>query len=642
MLRKGLLKTISALMCGCVIMAMMSLEVWAKDDNPSGANIAEFPTALEIERSDSVMTCNYGTISQFKAGGLIYYNYGTIDSSAGSLLENRGIVKEVGSGRVDNNYGTINKIDNTGSVGTNTPDGVIDINFNNIEKNMGTINNQVGGTIEENQGNIGTLSAGAKIQKFIDGVITENNGEVTITPSNILTTPKIVNNKGVVVVEADSGNKSSVIIENNSSTVIVNDGADCTVINNTGTITVNGTGVCNLTGTNNGTCTGNIAVPEGAFLELKLDYDESLSDLDFTPLDNFKVEDGKIKVKKDAYVRFTINEKLYRIPWSEADNPKIHRINISDWGWCHIEGTTFVLHIHKIGEYVSTVEGKHHAKCVYESICEDTATIDEDCFGGTATCTDKAVCDLCHNPYGTTDSDNHEYTAEWSKDQSAHWKTCVRSGCPKATEKLLSASHTYGDWITDTPAAIGVAGTKHRVCSVCSYREDGTIPALTDPQGGDPQGGDPQGGNPQGGDPQGGDPQNNTPGDNKPDAGKNNKKTKTDNTVIKNDVSMNEEAVDVDSGLAKEEIEEEIKEETKEQQVISENDSDKSSSEEEGEKEQTVKEETSGEAFVEEAKDIGSLKDPQKTKGIAGLAIAAGILVAGAVGGALLVRKRRK
>ncbi|MBQ8393792.1 MAG: hypothetical protein IJX51_08540 [Clostridia bacterium] len=35
-------------------------------------------------------------------------------------------------------------------------------------------------------------------------------------------------------------------------------------------------------------------------------------------------------------------------------------------------------------------------------------------FGGTATCTSKAVCSMCHNEYGELDSNNHTEEAEWN------------------------------------------------------------------------------------------------------------------------------------------------------------------------------------------------------------------------------------
>lgn len=38
------------------------------------------------------------------------------------------------------------------------------------------------------------------------------------------------------------------------------------------------------------------------------------------------------------------------------------------------------------------------------------------------------------------------------------------------------APHTYGAWITDTPATDTTDGSKHRTCSVCQYQENATIP----------------------------------------------------------------------------------------------------------------------------------------------------------------------
>ncbi|MCL1951405.1 MAG: hypothetical protein FWF60_01115 [Oscillospiraceae bacterium] len=39
------------------------------------------------------------------------------------------------------------------------------------------------------------------------------------------------------------------------------------------------------------------------------------------------------------------------------------------------------------------------------------------------------------------------------------------------------AAHTFGDWTVDTPATATATGTKHRNCTACNFREDGTIPA---------------------------------------------------------------------------------------------------------------------------------------------------------------------
>ena len=75
--------------------------------------------------------------------------------------------------------------------------------------------------------------------------------------------------------------------------------------------------------------------------------------------------------------------------------------------------------------------------------------------GGTATCQDKAVCDICHQPYG--DLGSHVPASTWSKDASGHWHACQTPNC---NEQLGFAAHTPG------PAATEDAPQR---CTVCSY-----------------------------------------------------------------------------------------------------------------------------------------------------------------------------
>lgn len=65
----------------------------------------------------------------------------------------------------------------------------------------------------------------------------------------------------------------------------------------------------------------------------------------------------------------------------------------------------------------------------------------------------------------------HQYTNDWHANGNTHWHEC----------KLCRAhagevAHTFGDWITDTPATDTTDGSKHRTCSVCQYQENATIP----------------------------------------------------------------------------------------------------------------------------------------------------------------------
>ena len=66
----------------------------------------------------------------------------------------------------------------------------------------------------------------------------------------------------------------------------------------------------------------------------------------------------------------------------------------------------------------------------------------------------------------------HEYTNDWHANGNTHWHECKL--CRAHADE---AEHTYGGWITDTEPTATVAGTKHRVCSVCDYVEQGNIPA---------------------------------------------------------------------------------------------------------------------------------------------------------------------
>ena len=45
-----------------------------------------------------------------------------------------------------------------------------------------------------------------------------------------------------------------------------------------------------------------------------------------------------------------------------------------------------------------------------------------DCLGGTATCTEKAVCSTCNTAYGNTAQHNHG--TAWESDVNSHWNEC--------------------------------------------------------------------------------------------------------------------------------------------------------------------------------------------------------------------------
>ena len=59
---------------------------------------------------------------------------------------------------------------------------------------------------------------------------------------------------------------------------------------------------------------------------------------------------------------------------------------------------------HTFGEWTSNGDGTHTRKCTADG-CAGSET--KDCFGGKATCTERAVCEVCGKAYGELDPKNH-------------------------------------------------------------------------------------------------------------------------------------------------------------------------------------------------------------------------------------------
>lgn len=84
---------------------------------------------------------------------------------------------------------------------------------------------------------------------------------------------------------------------------------------------------------------------------------------------------------------------------------------------------------------------------------------------------------------------NHNWSsADWGYDENYHWRECTAEGCPVTNnnEKGSYAQHSYGSWIVDVSATSYQSGSKHRDCSVCSYRQTSSIPASGSSSSGSP------------------------------------------------------------------------------------------------------------------------------------------------------------
>ena len=141
-------------------------------------------------------------------------------------------------------------------------------------------------------------------------------------------------------------------------------------------------------------------------------------------------------------------------------------------------GCSVAIGDHKAGE------GKH--------TCDYCGAVMSKCSGGTATCKDKAICEICGKPYGEKDPTNHVGGTEIRDSKAA---TCTDNGyegdiyCKDCGVKLSSGEpivafgHTYKDEVTKE-ATIESAGIRTYTCEKCgdSYTEEiAKLPAKPEP-----------------------------------------------------------------------------------------------------------------------------------------------------------------
>ena len=244
--------------------------------------------------------------------------------------------------------------------------------------------------------------------------------------------------------------------------------------------------------------------------------------------------------QKDGYAAHTYDQKVvsdtYLVSAADCTTPAEYYYSCA----CGAAGTESFTEGtakgHSWGNWHSNGNGTHTRTC---QNC--TVTDTGNCTGGTATCTNKAVCDICGEEYEEVNASNHtnlvkteakpathmtegnieywycdgcdkyfsdeagtkeialantvipkltEHTADgtgWHSDESSHWNTC------ECGEKLNEAAHTF-EWVIDKEATATEKGLRHEKCTVCGYEKAAVeIPATGTPSDTDtssPQTGD--------------------------------------------------------------------------------------------------------------------------------------------------------
>ena len=135
---------------------------------------------------------------------------------------------------------------------------------------------------------------------------------------------------------------------------------------------------------------------------------------------------------------------------------------------------------HAWGEWSSAGNGTHIRSCT-RSNCNAVETAD--CTGGTATCSTKAVCEVCGEEYGEKDSNNHDL-----EQHAAKAPTCTEIGwnayeacknCNYTTRKELPAlKHDLEQHAAKAPTCTEKGWNAYETCSRCDYTTYVELPAL--------------------------------------------------------------------------------------------------------------------------------------------------------------------
>ena len=127
---------------------------------------------------------------------------------------------------------------------------------------------------------------------------------------------------------------------------------------------------------------------------------------------------------------------------------------------------------HDWGTWTQNSDEKTHTRiCMRDTSHTET----KNCHGGEASCTMKAVCEVCKAEYGEKDPEHHAEGCEleWVVTETEHEQKY--SLCGKVT--IAKEKHIFGDWTIIKRPTSNRDGEKERICQICQHKEAKTIPA---------------------------------------------------------------------------------------------------------------------------------------------------------------------
>ena len=122
--------------------------------------------------------------------------------------------------------------------------------------------------------------------------------------------------------------------------------------------------------------------------------------------------------------------------------------------------------------------GTHTRRCTR---CDKEET--ESCSGGTATCSAKAVCEVCGGKYGEKDPKNHAFVYHQAKPATCKeigwdaYRTCSRCDYTDYVELPALENHDLRQYVTKAPTCTEI-GSAYVRCWRCDYSASQVLPAL--------------------------------------------------------------------------------------------------------------------------------------------------------------------
>ena len=163
------------------------------------------------------------------------------------------------------------------------------------------------------------------------------------------------------------------------------------------------------------------------------------------------------------------------------------KIIVTDKAGNTAEMTVTVNDGHTFGEWVSNGDGTHTHQCTVDG-CNDSET--KDCAGGKATCTEKAVCEVCGKAYGELNASNHASLVHFSAKAATtdaegnieYWccKGCGKYFADSACTKEITAKDTVtGKLSSDKKSPKTGASGMFALCAALLLASGGTAAATS-------------------------------------------------------------------------------------------------------------------------------------------------------------------